>query len=149
MQEVRPDLASEAQASKEAIVATALKSRPTNVGRKVHPTGLVESTVVKGTDRYSQVMAMKTNNGWQKYDRKKMILEPARIKNLEKTDQDFSAKVFNTNKGWQINDGKMTILGLVESTAVKGTVWNSRQMAIETNKGWKIYDDEKTILELG
>ena len=110
MQEVRPDLASEAQASKEAIVATALKSRPTNVGRKVHPTGLVESTVVKGTDRYSRVMAMKTNNGWQKKDRKKMILELARIKNLEEIDLEFLARAFKTNMGWQKFDRRETIL---------------------------------------
>ena len=79
------------QAYKEAIVATALKSRPTNVGRKVHPTGLVESTVVKGTGRYSRLMVIKTNNGWKKYEWKKTILEPARIKHLEKIDQNFSA----------------------------------------------------------
>ena len=112
MQEIRRDLASEAQASKEAIVATALKSRPTNVGRKVHPAGLVESTVVKGTDRYSRLMAMKTNIGWQKKDRRKTILELARIKKHEKIYLDFLATEFKTNKGWQRYDDKMTILEL-------------------------------------
>ena len=147
MQDERPGLAREAsiQGSHRR---NCNEPRPTNVGRKIHPCGPVESTVVKDTDRYSRLMVIKTNNSWQKYDRKKTILKPARIKHLEKIDQDFSADGNEDQQRLAEYDRQKTILELARIKIHEKIVLDFLAKLYKTNKGWQNNDGKMTILGL-